>query len=108
MNENARDVAFCCFGLLRLRNRLDRITEILPEARRQRIREGIQQLSRRSPQELVSTLEQTREASAATQAARAAAHWLPGGSAPLLGALSPSLQRWLCMRLQESDGREDH
>jgi hypothetical protein len=103
--EEARDSAFCCFGLLACgADTVERVISLLPAARQDRIRECMQQVRGLPSKELTDRLRHVREESTAAELKRVAAY----SKVSSLETLPPALQQWLCARAQEGHGREDH
>jgi len=99
----AYDVAFCCAGLLFRRERLDEILSILPEGRREAIRECLKEISGWPESELTERLKTSRQTDVAEAMRRCGR-----GGASQLESLPAPLSRWLYAQVWESDGREDH
>jgi hypothetical protein len=96
-------LAFCCFGLLYRRDRLEAIINVLPEIRRREIRERLAEVSGRPRSEWVEQLKALRQADVA-ETIRCCG---PFGNVTW-EALPVPLQRWLSARDRGSNGRENH
>jgi hypothetical protein len=92
--------AFCYFGLMRMREALERIVALLPEARQRAARGVLESCASLPEAEVRRKLLELRAAEQA-EMRRKLERRMPAGSA------SPALQRWMRARL-DSDGREDH
>lgn len=92
--------AFCYFGLLRMREALDRIVALLPDARREAARDVIESCASLHEAEVRRRLVELRAAEQAEMRRRLAPRMAAG-------PVSPALERWMRARL-DSDGREDH
>ena len=94
-------MAFACVALLFRRERLEEILNLLPEGRRQKIRQYLTELSRLSAAELGERIKVLRRADRIEAERRCG---LVGYGAPL----PISFERWLHVRAWESDGRENY
>jgi hypothetical protein len=103
--EEARDSAFCCFGLLACGGDIfARVISILPAARQERIRESLEGVKDLPRAELTERMRHLRQESTAVELKRVAAH----AKIRSLETLSPAVHQWLCAHVQERHGREDH
>jgi hypothetical protein len=96
----AGDRALCCFGLLCRPQGLDAILNVLPETRRRELQELLKELAGPPRSEIAEELKALRQADVAGAIRRS------GASPELMWeALPRPVQRWVCARGQESDGR---
>jgi len=96
-------MAFCCAGVLFRQERFEEILSILPQGRREAIRECLKEISGWPESELtkrLKTLQQTDVAEAMRRCGR--------GGASQLEWLPAPLSRWLYAQVWESDGLENH
>jgi hypothetical protein len=96
------DVAFCCFGKLCRAENFDAIVGLLPQTRRREIHEALAAMSTWSRAEVVERLKDLRQTDAAEAIQRSGVDGLVWESLPR------PLQRWMCARGRESNGRKDH
>lgn len=96
--EVARSYAFCYFGSLRCAERLENMLSILPEQKRQNLREILRRAARLTPEEMANRLLVLRE-KVRPEACQADVCW---------EHLPPAVQRLLSVYSQEKYGREGH